>query len=192
MKTNKRYGLNRFLLIMAIAIVMICGCIHNSDEKTSEPIIPPPSTTSATAGYIQSYDHELNYGYDYPETWTMHGPDEFQLIDGIKNVEMFVEEPEATTITIIAKTTKWKNLEEAKNTYRDAYGGPETILEERDIEVNGIKGYEIIRLETPIKSKYVIFIANDMLYEIDCHALEDLYDTSEVTFDHVINSFNIR
>ena len=57
------------------------------------------------------------------------------------NAEMFVDEPEGTSITVIAKISIWKDLDEVKAVISDAYR--EDILNERMIEVNGIKGYEI-------------------------------------------------
>ncbi|MGP8320397.1 MAG: PsbP-related protein [Methanosarcinaceae archaeon] len=175
------------MIIVAIAATIIfAGCI---EEKA--PDITPP-LTPVTQGYIQSYNHEFNYGYDYPEAWTMHGHDEFQLTDGVQNVEMFVDEPEGTSITIIAKTNNWKNWDEVINAYREIH--PETIVKEKIIEVNGVKGYEFTHWDPSMnsKSKVVIFSVDNMIYEFGCYASEDLYGASEGIFDHVINSFNVQ
>ena len=189
-KNMKPLGVLIFLLIVALATISLSGCIQKPEEKASEPIIPPPSTTSVSQGYIQSYNHELNYGYEYPETWTMRGSDYFHMDGGILNAEMFVDEPEGTSITIIAKTSVWKDLDEAKSVIRDAFS--EDILNERMIVVNNIQGYELTRESSPIKFKMVIFFINGRIYEFNYGTDENLYDASEGIFDHVVNSFNIK
>ena len=178
-KNMKKLGVFIFLLIVALAAILLSGCIQKLEEKASEPIIPPPPTTPVSQGYIQSYNHELNYGYEYPETWMMHGSDYFHMDGGILNAEMFVDEPEGTSITVIAKTSIWKDLDEAKSVIRDAYR--EDILNERIIEVNGIKGYELTHQSTnyPVKSKIVVFYVDGRIYEFDYGADETLYEASE-------------
>jgi hypothetical protein len=111
---------------------------------------------------------------------------------GMLNAEQFVEEPEATTITVIAKTSVWKDLDEAKAVISDAFR--DDILTERMIEVNGIKGYELTHQTTnyPVKSKIVVFYVDGRIYEFDYEADKKLYDASESIFDHVVNSFNIK
>jgi len=185
-----KLGIFIFLLIVALAVILLSGCIQKPEEKASEPIIPPPPTTPVSQGYIQSYNHELNYGYEYPETWMMRGSDYFHMDDGILNAEMFVDDPEGTSITVIAKTSIWKDLDEAKSVIRDAYR--EEILNERIIEVNGIKGYELMYQSYPTKFKMVVFYVNGRIYEFDYGADENLYEASESIFDHVVNSFTIE
>lgn len=177
-------------ILAVVVAVLISGCILTPEEKTSGPTIPTPPTIPVTTGYIQSYDHELGYGFEYPETWTMHSPDEFPLTQGVKKVDMFTKSPEGTSITIIAKTTNWKSLDEVKTLYEEIYAG--TIVKENIIEVSGVKGYEMTRLDSPTKSKVVIFIVNDTVYEFMCGTTENLYDASEGIFDHVVNSFNSK
>ncbi len=190
MKINTKNVVYIFLLIVAVGVVLTSGYMQKPVEKTTEPQIPLLSTTPVSQGYIQSFNHDFGYGYEYPENWTMRGSDYFHMTGGILNAEMFVNEPEATSITVIAKNTTWKDLEEAKAVIRDAYR--ENILDERMIEINGIKGYELTRESSPSKFKMVIFYVNGRIYEFDYGADEPLYDAYESIFDHVVNSFNVN
>ena len=190
---TKKWRVVLFLLMIISGIVLISGCLSKSEEKTIDTQIPTITTTPVSLGYIQSFNHELGYGYEYPENWTMRsGPEYFNMDGGILNVEQFVEEPEATTITVIAKTSVWKDLDEAKAVISDSFR--DDILTERMIEVNGIKGYELTHQTTnyPAKSKIVVFYVDGRIYEFDYGADLKLYDTSESIFDHVVNSFNIK
>lgn len=97
MKINtKKRGVPIFLLTVVVGIVLISGCVQKP-----EPPIPPPPTAPVSHGYIQSFDHNFNYGFEYPESWTMHSPDEFSYTQGVKKVVMFTKPSEATSITII-------------------------------------------------------------------------------------------
>ena len=51
--------------LLAVSIAFMGGCTKQS--STGEPSLPVPSTTPVTPGYIQSYDHQLGYGFEYPE-----------------------------------------------------------------------------------------------------------------------------
>ncbi|MBW6518573.1 MAG: hypothetical protein K0A89_08750 [ANME-2 cluster archaeon] len=187
---TKKWRIFLILLMVALGVVLTSGCLWKSEETTSELLIPPLSTTPVSPGYIRSFNHDLGYGYEYPENWTMRsGPEYFTMDGGILNAEMFVDEPEGTSITVIAITSLWKNLDEAKTVmYR------EDILNERMIEVNGIKGYELTHQSTnyPVKSKMVVFFVNGRIYEFDYGADEKLYNASEGIFEHVVNSFTIK
>jgi len=76
-----------------------------------------PPTEPVTPGYIRVYDYKLNYGVEYPEDWQMHSPEEVTPGGGIEKVEMFTKKGEATSITLIVKSTNWENLEEVKKVY---------------------------------------------------------------------------
>ena len=185
--TRQKKTIVGVMIVVAIAaIVIFAGCI----EEKAPASTPIPPTTPVSQGYIQSYDHNLNYGFEYPEDWEIYSPDEFSLTQGVKKVDIFTKSSEATSIIIIAKTTNWKNLDEVKNLYKEIYR--EIIVKKNIIEVNNVKGYEMTRLNSPTKFKVVIFIVNDMVYEFNYGATEDLYDGSEGIFDHVINSFVIK
>ena len=54
------------------------------------------------------------------------------------------------------------------------------------------EGYEIIYKSPPMKTREVVFLANDRAYTISYSTIEDLYDASEEIFDHVLNSFIIK
>jgi hypothetical protein len=69
----------------------------------------------------------------------------------------------------------------------------DSILKESFVEINGRKAYEVIFKQYPDrKAKWVIFLANDREYTIQCYTTEELYDEYEEIFDHVINSFFIE
>jgi hypothetical protein len=187
--------------IIAITIIVLSALIvgymifsHGSNVPNESLL--SPSTTPVTTGYIQSFNHTLSYGFEYPEDWDIHSPDEFTMDGGIKKVDMFSKKGEGTSITIIAKTTIWKNLDEVKNALKEETDSF-TKIEENIIEVNGLMRYEKTRTDLPIgenssKWKMVIFIVNDMAYEFDYGATQNSYNASEPVFDDVVNSFRIR
>jgi len=68
-----------------------------------------------------------------------------------------------------------------------------SILKEKFVEINDREAYEVIFKQYPDKKvKWVIFLANDKEYTIQCYTTEDLYAASEGIFDHVIDSFIIK
>ena len=150
-----------------------------------------PPTEPVTPGYIQVYDHKLNYGVEYPEDWQMHSPEEVTPGGGIEKVEMFTKKGEGTSITLIVKSTNWKNLEEVKKVYGEIHPLKITLKEDI-IEVNGRNGYEIIYKSPPTKTRELVFLDNGRAYTIKYSTTEDLYASSEEIFDHVISSFIIE
>ncbi len=185
---TKKWYVSILSLIGVVGIIFMSGCLQN----TEPPLIPPPPTTPVSQGYIQSFDHNLNYGFEYPEAWTMHSPDEFSYTQGVKKVDMFTKPSEGTSITIIAKTSVWKDTNEAKSVWQEAFNG--TITNETDLNVNNLKGYEITRNESGTKSKWAIFIVEGMAYEFDYGFAdnETSFNTSEAIFDNVVNSFKVK
>ncbi len=181
---GKRFNLGVTTVLVTLLVVSITGC-------TRQPSPPVPPITPVTPGYIQSYDHKLGYGFEYPEDWTVHSPEEFTLGGGIEKVEMFTKKGEGTSITIIVKLTDWTNLEEVKKQYGEMHP-LKIVLKEGIIEVNSREGYEIIYKSPPTKRREVVFLANGRAFIISYSTNEDLYDASEETFDHVINSFVIE
>ena len=90
----------------------------------------------------------------------------------------------------MVKSTNLMSLAEVK---AFGYISRESILKEGFVEINDRKAYEVIFRQYPDKkAKWVIFLANDKEYEIQCYTTEDLYATSEKIFDHVICSFYIE
>ncbi len=115
---GKRFNLGISLLvaILVVSIAFTAGC--TKQPSTGGPSPPVPSTTPVTPGYIRSYDHKLGYGFEYPEDWSVHSPEEFTLGalgEGPEKVEMFTKKGEGTSITIVVGPTNWTNLEEVKN-----------------------------------------------------------------------------
>lgn len=91
---------------------------------------------------------------------------------------------------IRVKSTNLKSLAEVK---AFGYIDRESILKERFVEINDKEAYEVIFKQYPDrKAKWVIFLANDKEYAIECYTTEDLYIAPEEIFDHVIGSFIIK
>lgn len=177
------------VILSVVSIAFIGGCTRQS--STGEPSLPVPPTTPVTPGYIQVYDHKLGYGFEYPDDWEVHSPEEFPLRQGIEKVEMFTKKGEGTSITVIVKTTEWESLEEVKRQYGEI-NSQKTILKENITEVNGRKGYEIVHTDSPMKTREVVFLVNGKAYTVMYSTTEDLYAASEEIFDHVMNSFVIE
>ena len=167
------------------------GC--TGEPSTGEPSLPSPSTTPVTPGYIRVYDYKLDYGFEYPEDW------ETQVIEAvdeedIESVVMFTKPGTPTTLIVTVKLSNLTSLEEVKEEFREGLKGlGGTILEEREVIVNGREGYEVIyKPITAVKIRQVMFIANGKSYILVCSTAELLYDEYEETFDHIINSFVIE
>ncbi len=179
------FGLTTMLVI---SIVFISGCTQ--DESSSSPT---PPITPVTLGYIQGYDHELGFGFDYPEDWEMQVP---EFGPPYENIEVFTKKEDSTQIKVSVKSTNHKSLAEVK---AFGYVSQESILEEKFVEVNGREAYEVVFKQLVAvnpnvynKAKWVIFLANGREYKIECDAAEDMYSEYEEIFGHVINSFNIK
>ncbi len=170
------------IIVTIAATVIFAGCI---EEKA--PDIPLPPTTSVTSGYIRSYDHQLDFGYEFPEDWEAQSPEcEFP----VELVDVFTKAEGETRIVIDVKSTDLNSLAEVKGF---EYIDRDSILKESFVEINGRKAYEVIFKQYPDrKAKWVIFLANDREYTIQCYTTEELYDEYEEIFDHVINSFFIE
>jgi len=177
-------AISALVALVAVSIVFTGGC--NGQSPTDGPT---PPTTPVTPGYIRVYDHKLGYGFEYPEDW------ESQLIEGedVESVVMFTK-PETPTTLIVTVELSNLSLEEIKEEFREGLEGLGlTILEEREIVVNGREGYEVIYRPFPaVKMKQAMFIANGKSYILVCSTAEDLYAASEEIFDHIINSFVIE
>ena len=178
--------------LLAVSITFMGGCTRESGTGEPSPLEPPP-TEPVTPGYIQSYDHKLGYGFEYPENWEMEIP---EVIDGedIESVLMFTKPGTSTTLIVTVKLSNLTSLEEVKEEIKEVLNKlGRTILEEREIIVNGREGYEVIyKPIAAVKMRQVIFIANGKSYMLVCSTAELLYDEYEETFSHVINSFVIE
>ncbi len=177
--------------IVLVAMIIVSAIWPREQPQDTGPAIPPPPTEPVTIGYIQTYDYNLNYGFEYPENWAVHNSSEFTISQGIERVDQFTKPDEGTSIAIISKTNDWKSLDDVKSVYR-GIRAPETIVNESIIEVNGIKAYAIVSTDSPMKRKEVIFLARGKVYEFSYNAMEDRYASSLATFDHVVDSFNIK
>ncbi len=184
---GKRFNLrviSVLVALLAVSIAFMGGCTKQSSTEEPLPSVPAPPTEPVTPGYIQVYDHKLGYGFEYPEDWKVHSPEEVTPGGGIEKVEMFTKKGEGTSITIIVKSTNWTDLEEVKKLYGEIHP-LKIVLKEDIIEVNGREGYEIIYKSPPTKTREVVFLANGKAYTIG-------YAASEEIFDHVIDSFIIK
>jgi len=190
---SKRFNLGISLLvaILVICIASMGGCAKQSSTRESSLPIPTPPTEPVTPGYVRNYWPKFGYGFEYPEDWAEHSPEEFTMSPGFEKVEMFTKKGEGTSITIIVKSTDWTNLEEVKKQYGEMHPR-KIVLKEGIIEVNSREGYEIIYKSPPTKTRVVVFLANGRAFIISYSTNEDLYDASEEIFDHVLNSFIIK
>ena len=189
---GKRFNLgviSALVALVAVSIVFIGGC--NGQSPTDGPT---PPTTPVTPGYIRVYDHELGYGFEYPEDWESQV---IEVVDGedVESILMFTKPGTPTTLIVTVKLTNLTSLEEIKEEFREGLKGlGGTILEEREIVVDGREGYEVIYkpIAAVVKIRQVIFIANGKSYMLVCSTAEDLYDEYEETFDHIIDSLAIE
>ncbi len=152
-------------------------------------------------GYKPIFYDEFVYGFDHPKNWEM------------KNEEGNIDFQKTTKTGLIAhiyvnsgKNPRVTNLNEVKELYRKYYQNDTstfTIINEEDIEVNGVKGYEITTVtldggEEYLKSKIVTFMTNkdlegfQYMYEFRYLSPADSYYKYEETFDHMINSFYVK
>lgn len=93
-------------------------------------------------------------------------------------------------MVISVKSTNFKSLEEVKEF---EYISRESILKDGFVEVNDRDAYEVIFNQPPDKkARWVIFLANDKEYTIQCSTTEGLYAAYEDIFDYIINSFYIE
>ncbi len=181
-------GVISVLVALLVFIAFVGGCTKqpNSGE-------PSPPITPVTPGYIQVYDHQLGYGFEYPDDWEMQTP---EVVDGedVESAEMFTKPGTPTTLIVTIKLSNLTSLKEVKGEIKEELNNlGMTILEEREIVVNDREGYEVIyKPIAPVKMRQVIFIANGKSYMLVCSTAEPLYDEYEEIFDHVLNSFVIE
>ncbi|MFC1935987.1 PsbP-related protein [Chloroflexota bacterium] len=157
---------------------------------TSAPSTP---TGSATPGYTRVYDHELGFGFEYPEDWETQTP---EVVDGedVVSIAMFTKPGTPTTLIVTVRLSDLTSLEEVKEEIKE--GLKElglTVLEERGIVVIGREGYEVIyKPIAVVKMRQVMFIADGKRYMLVCSTAEVLYDEYRDTFDDIVNSFVIK
>jgi len=186
---NKRLILGIAILAIVVLASSICSC---TERQSSEPPFVPP-TEPVTPGYVRVYDHQLGYGFEYPEDWEIQVP---EVVNGedVERVEMFTKPGTPTTLIVTVKLSNLTSLEEVKEEFKEGLkklGG--IILEEKEIVVNDREGYEVIyKPIAAVKIRQVIFITNGKSYMLVCSTAEVLYDEYEETFDHIINSFVIK
>ena len=149
--------------------------------------------TGQSSTWETFYDHELGYSFEYPEDWKSQIP---EVVDGedIESVVMFTKPETPTTLNVIVKLSNLTSLEEVKEEFREGLMGlGGTILEEREIVVNGREGYEVTYEPiATVKMRSVIFITNGKWYMLVCSTTELLFDEYKEIFDHFINSFTIN
>jgi len=178
--------------LLVLSIAFMGGCTRQSSTEEPSPPAPSPPTEPVTPGYIRVYDHKLDYGFEYPEDWEMQTP---EVVDGedVESVAMFTKPGTPTTLIVTVKLTNLTSLEEVKEEIKEVLNKlGRTILEEREIVVNGREGYEVIyKPIAAVKMRQVIFIANGKSYMLVCSTAEVLYDEYRDTFDNIVNSFVI-
>jgi hypothetical protein len=195
---GKRFNLGVTGVLVAtlvVSIVFMGGCTRQSTTEEPSPPMPTPPTEPVpgthTKGYV--YVSILDFAFEYPEDWEMETP---KVIDGedTESIVMFTKPGTPTTLIVTVKLTNLTSLEEVKEEFREGLKGlGGTILEEREIVVNGREGYEVIyKPIAAVKIRQVIFIAGGKSYMLVCSTAEVLYDEYEETFNNVINSFVIK
>ena len=195
---GKRFNLGVISVLVALLVVSIAfmsGCAGKPSSSPPPPPPTPPITSEpgvlSTQGYV--YDDKLGYGFEYPEDWESQV---IEVVDGedVESVLMFTKPGTPTTLIVTVKLSNLTSLEGVKEEIKEGLNKlGMTILEEREIVVNGREGYEVIyKPIATVKMRQVIFIANGRSYMIVCSTAEVLYDEYRDTFDHVINSFVIE
>ena len=177
-----------FLTIVISLLIVIAGCSASQDQT---PLVSPPPTAPVTPGYIQSYDHKLGFGFEYPESWEIEVVPTDNPGGGVSmdKVEVYTKKGEETRIEIVVGPTRFKSLAEIK-----AFGfiDQQNILKESFAEINSRQAYDITFKQYPDdKARWVLFLANDKEYKIAIYTTADLYPANEEIFDHVIFSFVI-
>ncbi len=176
--------------LLVVSIAFMGGCTRQ--PNTGEPSPPTPPTEPVTPGYVRVYDDKLSYGFEYPEDWETQV---IETVDGedVESILMFTKPGTPTTLIVTVKLSDLTSLEEVKEEFREGLKGfGRTILEERQIVVNGREGYEVIyRPIAVVKIGQVIFIANGKTYMLVCSTAEALYDEYRDIFDNIVNSFVI-
>jgi len=165
------------------------------------PPVPPPPTDevrtpsppgAAALRYVQFYDPQLGYRFEYPEGWQIQRP---EVVDGedVRSVVMFAEPGTPTTLAVIVASTVLESLEEVKQEIEEAVGDiGGTILEEREIAVGGRQGYELVYKPFPaVMMRQAVFLAGGSSYTLACSTSEVLHDELADTFDHIVNSLVI-
>ena len=130
------------LAISSIAIsslLVLAGCGVPRSQPSPPPIEP------VTPGFIWSYDHQLNFGFEYPEDWETQVPEcKFPL----EKVRVFNKTEEPTRIVISVKSTNLISLVEVK---AFGYIAQQSILKEKFAEINDREAYEVIFKQYPDK-----------------------------------------
>jgi len=155
--------------------------------------ITEPPLLLATPGYTRVYDHELGFGFDYPEDWETQT---IEAVDGedVESIAAFTKPGTPTTLIVTVRFSDLTGLEEVKEEIKEALKELGlTVLEERGIVVNGREGYEVIyKPIAAVKMRQVEFFANGKSYMLVCSTAEVLYDEYRDTFDDIVNSFVIK
>ena len=177
-----------FIALLISNLMLLFGC---GTSQTQPPPAPPPPTSPVSPGYIQSYDHKLGFGFEYPEAWEMEvipigNPGGGTSAD---KVEIYTKKGEETRIEISVKPTNFNSLAEIK---AFGYIDQQSILKETFVEINDRQAYEVVFRQYPAnKARWVMFLANGKEYKVAIYTTEELYPANEETFNHVIASFVI-
>jgi len=177
--------------------------------EVTQPSTPSPTIqtteTPPLPGYKWYYD-ETGYKIAYPDDWELVFP---EIVSGFVRINNITENDSKsvescvwfdddlrtpTYVTVTVKSVNWTNLEEGEKRELETLEKLATVLEKKEIVVNGRKGFEVIYKRpfgVPVKQKLVLFVANGRSYTIHCSTSEELYDKYKDTFDNIINSFGI-
>lgn len=183
-----------------------------------QPFIPPVTTEPeplplSSGGYV--YDDKLGYGFEFPDGWefSINVDKDVEQCDPALSYEKYncVDSPDKSIKKVITFYKKQPlhmstsppqidfmvksatDLQEIKNDFKkemEMAGAP--ILNEAEISVNNISGYDMLGGTLYWKERQAVFFVNGVSYIFKYSSLEEFYHMSEETFNNTINSFNIK
>lgn len=193
--------------------------VRHEIQQGESSLIPVPATEQdskklSTQGYV--FDDKLGYGFEYPDnSWEVIvniskdveqcdpalNYETYACVDfplkNIKKVVNFTKKQDrslelpALQVNFTVKSAT--DLQEATSEFKkEVAGSGMSIFNESAIKINGVNGYDMLAGAPDWKLRQVAFFANGMAYIFRYSSQEKPYRLNEVTFNKIINSFNIN